>query len=193
MKYWVLLILLLLAVTVSAKTFVPVKSIQPLVRVNDDGEKVNVCTAFSINETRGLWLTANHCYAGGEQFAGSDVEWVGYNEKYDLAVFQGPHVTALVLAIKAPEVGDEVVLSGYPHGSLDLITFFGRTSAVKARVMPTYTGSVFNILGLPGDSGSPILDNSGRVVGVAQVSSQNGVVWGADWFVLKEQLTRFVE
>lgn len=195
MKYTTLCVVfvLMLASLVGAKTFVPTRSVQPLQRVNADGVLFNVCTAFSINEQRGFWLTANHCYAGGEQFAGQPVQWVAYNEKYDVAVFEGPHVLSLKLAIKAPDVGDEVYLTGYPHGSLDLVTFFGRVAAVHARIMPSFTGSVFNILGLPGDSGSPILDTSGRVVALAQVSSQNGAAWGADWFVLRDQVAQYWE
>lgn len=194
MKKLIVIVMLLLALPLTAKTFVPTNSIQPIQRINDDGVNVNVCTAFSINKDKGYWITANHCWHETNTFHNLPQTWVAYNEKLDLMVFQSYKAESLKLAIKAPDVGDDVYLIGYPHGSLDLLTFFGKLSSGKARTLnnqPEFNTQVFNILALPGNSGAPILDKSGRVVGIGQISSQNGVAWGTSWQALKDNTKEY--
>ncbi len=184
-----LTLFLLFLATAPQAMFIPVASIQPVERVNDDGVNVNICTSFSINKDKGYWLTANHCWHETNTFHGAPQLPVAWNEAKDLLVFESYKVEALHLAIKEPEVGDEVHIIGYPHGALDVLTFFGRVSSKDARVMHTLPGyhvQVLNILGLPGDSGAPILDTSGRVIGVGAISALNGVAWGLTWKQLVE-------
>lgn len=196
MKKLILILVMLIALPLGAKTYIPTKSIQPIQRINDDGVNVNVCTAFSINKDKGYWITANHCWDETNTFNGLPQKVIAYNESLDLFIFEANKAEALKLATKSPEVGDGVYLIGYPHGSLDLLTFFGKLSAVDARTLSNQPNSkvqVFNLLALPGNSGAPILDNSGRVIGIGQISSQSGVAWGISWKDLKDNTKDYWE
>lgn len=182
MKKFVLGLVIILASFAGVR--VPVLSVQPLVQIREDGP-TNVCTGFSINRPKGYWLTANHCWFEGALFHGRAIEWVAFDEKVDLAIFVAESVPSLKLAIKAPNVGDDVLVMGYPYGALDLLTFFGRVSHPNARLSNDLTALVLNIVALPGTSGGPILDTSGRVVGVAQNSNRAGAAWSVPWVALR--------
>lgn len=181
-----LILSLMMYLPAVARMYIPFKSVAPIQRINDDGVNTNYCTAFSINKDKGYWLTANHCWAETNTFAGKPIVWEAYNETLDLAIFSGPHADSLKFAIKAPDVGDELLIMGYPHGALDPIVFFGKLASQLARMTPTMSGAVFNVVGLPGDSGAPIIDKSGRVIGVCQLSNQAGVMWGVSWKSMKD-------
>ncbi len=190
-----LVLLVVFAVSV-AGIQVPAASIQPIQRVNDDGVNVNVCTAFSINKAKGLWISANHCYDETDTFAGAPIKVVAYHEPLDLMVFEGPKVTAIKLATKAPEVGDEVYLAGYPHGSLDVLSFFGRVAGLRTRMFfaqPEYRAQVIDIVALGGDSGSPLMTLDGKVIGVIQQSTRTGTAWGISWVELVANAKQFWE
>lgn len=128
------------------------------------GEKVQ-CTAFSINEKDGLWLTAGHC-AEAAIIAEAPATLVALDLDNDLALFSGAKRPALQLG-KPPKMGDAIHIVGYPGDPTPPkpLNFWGRVSleAVEfgdvRRVMLIHHG------GEPGMSGSPVLVN-GKVVSV---------------------------
>ena len=165
---------------------VPHSSIQPIQYINDDKEVINICASFSINQEQGFWLTAGHCAHEGTMVHGQIIKYIFINEEEDLALFEDTHRPALKLAIGPAPAGEDVVILGYPHGSLDIIPFFGKSSGPNIRMtrkgVPT---DLYNVLALPGDSGGPILDSSGRVVGLGHMSTQSGAAYGWTYESLK--------
>lgn len=168
-------------------------SLQPVQLTDDDGNLVNRCTSFSINQKKGFWVTAAHCVYEGESSSGVPIHYLLVDEKADLAVYFGVHAPALKLDTVPPEIGDSIFLMGYPYGSLDPVVFFGRVASPEAQLTKTAKAQVLNILGVEGQSGAPILNKRGRVIGVTQNSTRSGIVYGTTWKVLKETLKDFVE
>ncbi|WP_407541074.1 trypsin-like peptidase domain-containing protein [Deinococcus radiomollis] len=135
----------------------------------------------------GLILTAAHVPLGDSSAklsvttgAGQSlpVTLVGYDEVRDLAVLkaEGSNFPALKLADSTPKVGAGVVAIGNSRGSFD----GGRAGAVTAlnvSLDPTFpVNMVESSMPLaPGDSGGPVLNAAGEVVGVSTaISNQNG-------------------
>lgn len=161
--------------------FLPLASVQPLQFVDDDHHLVNICSSFSINQEKGYWATANHCVHEGVEVDGVAVKFIYQDETRDLAVYEGRKVKAIKVAGIEPKVGDEVILIGYPYGALDPLVFYGHTSNPLARLTPVLTAAVYNVLGLPGDSGGPILNKDFELVGMAQMSTMSGACYGTPW------------
>lgn len=189
-----LALFLLVFVPLEAKLNIPYKSIQPIQGVNDDGVLVNGCTSFSINEARHLWATAAHCNHEGQTTPTKDkVFYIYSNTDNDVAVYSANPAPALHLAPHQPEVGDPVMLIGYPYGTADPLVAFGRVSASRARLTQDYTGDVYDMIALPGNSGGPILDNSNRVVGIAQRTQGPGLAYGTPYREVIDALKEFAE
>lgn len=192
-KFLVFMFLFLASIS-SAGTYIPIRSIQPIQRINDDGILTNYCTSWSINKKEGWWVTAAHCINEMNQVdGGKATKVVMFDTNTDLAIYGANRAPALHIAPNSPRTGDEVFITGYPHASLDPITFFGKVANPWARLNKDLTVSIYNVLGLPGVSGAPIVDRSGRVVGVAQNSTQNGAVYGTPFRIVKETLMPYEE
>ena len=189
----IVIALFILTTSSIAKQYVPYNSIQPIQQLDDEGILKNVCTSFSINKAKGYWLTARHCALDGTMFHNKPITWIGYNDALDLAIFEADFMDSIKLATGPPQVGDEVIIIGYPLGSIDPIVFFGRVSNPLARVDATQTKAIFNLIGLPGNSGGPILDKSGRLIGIGQLSNGAGLAWGISWKALADSLQGFID
>ncbi|MFC4455839.1 S1C family serine protease [Deinococcus sonorensis] len=103
---------------------------------------------------------------------------VGYDEVRDLAVLraQGSGFSTLRLASRTPSVGDGVVAIGNSRGSFDGGRA-GAVTAVNATLDPTFPNNlvVSSMPLAPGDSGGPVLNAQGEVVGISTaISEQNG-------------------
>ena len=135
----------------------------------------------------GLILTAAHVALGdsGAKLsvvtqAGQElpVTLVGYDEARDLAVLRasGSSFPALKLAASTPGVGAGVVAIGNSRGAFD----GGRAGAITAlnvSLDPTFPLNMAesSMPLAPGDSGGPVLNAAGEVVGVSTaVGNQNG-------------------
>ena len=164
---------ILLAVLALALLSVPVSgaldSIQPM-QLSDT--RRTFCTAFSIDESVGMWQTAAHCVDAAEEagwefvVGGYEASVVFKDAEVDIAVvLSKAKAPALTLSKEAPKVGDVVVVKGFPYGLPRLITTEGK---VAARFVPITGWGPVDILDLTvagGNSGSPVLWN-GKVVGV---------------------------
>lgn len=134
------------------------------------------CTAFSIAEKAGYFATAAHCAAYAldkEVTIGGEPAWVVFVgfPSADVAVFQVDlHAPAFKLAKVAPEVGDAIEVIGYPYGITRTVTF----GTMAARRIPLkhpstdyyMTSDILAITSAPGNSGSPVLNAKGELIGV---------------------------
>lgn len=149
------------------------------------------CTAFSINQEKGLWVTAEHCIRFAAAQAEEDPTFtmtiLGHkaipiyaDDHADVAMLQAEtNIPALPLSDRAPrpyregESHDLLEVRGFPFGISRLISTEGYLSAHFIPIEhPQFSGhtigDILDVTGAPGNSGSPVLMN-GKVV---------GVVWG---------------
>lgn len=149
----------------------------------------NFCTAWHINVKDDLWATAGHCVAGAYRrgytmmIAGhvASLVYINYGEENDIAVLQvrGIKATPFKLAPRAPEsckvvmnerVCTEIYVIGYPYGFPVLTTTPGIIAARRVPMGMQPTSDILTAAVAGGNSGSPVIDKQGRVV---------GLLWGA--------------
>ena len=173
-----------LFVTTTLAAAIPQASIRPLFGLDVDGEYIVVCTASSINQDIGLWLTANHC-KGEQRWIGqpqSDGSWayhavtaVFVNETHDVAVLftDTLRVKSLHLATAEPVVDDEVIMLGFPLGWTTYQRSHGLVSSLSTHILADgYDYGYKTMFQLPvcrGNSGSPLLNMSGELISMAQL------------------------
>lgn len=143
----------------------------------------NICTVFSINQKQHLYLTAGHCVLLGD---GRTVRVVPYfvnggaarvfqvAPQIDLAILQGDNgAPALKLRPEAFTWNDAVTVIGNPLGlSAYLVThgYVANPSTDDKALELTVPHALFDLLVCGGNSGSPVLDASGKVASVVQVA-----------------------
>lgn len=172
-----------------------------------------ICTASSINQRIGLWLTAHHCVAGGAPdvedrsdpdypLHASTVVWVSVADDLAVLYTDSLRVPALALAEAGPEVGADVQYFGYPLGFTTLQFAKGYLSAKDTHVTDddgTVDYGRHDMFGMPtcqGASGSAILDAEGRLVSVVQLAPGapcSPFVGGARFERLRQLIARFFE
>lgn len=142
------------------------------------------CSVFSVNPKNHGWMTAAHCvvdletgtpHAAEYFIAGHAARIVEVDMEHDLALVQTPDWTfplGLKLALKAPVQGDTVEALGYAWGEGPFY-FVG----IVARTEYNLFGFFGTEVGMPaigGMSGCPLVDSTGRVVGVTHVGFDGG-------------------
>lgn len=139
-------------------------SIQRLTIELPDG-RGGYCTTWSIRE--GYWSTAGHCVIPGATFhigayvAQPVVADYGNDTAILTSVAKAP---PLKLAVKAPEAGDAVTISGHPLGLPMLIHTRGEVSVPEFEDADG-VWTLYDVTAAGGNSGSPILAKDGTVVG----------------------------
>lgn len=125
----------------------------------------STCTAFSINEDKAYFLTANHCIRDTFTLNGHIAYSVYENPTLDLAVVESPGAAAPAFHPSMAEstVGTSVTAIGYANGWQVLQHFSGKVSAMHEDTI------YFDFLLSHGMSGGPILDTNGDVVAISQL------------------------
>lgn len=132
------------------------------------------CTAVSVRV--GQWLTAEHCIKRmptGMVLNGEVVTVIAQDEKVDLALVKGPVASILPVAEREPELGEPVVILGWPNGWTQRkpLMFFGRVQAVGFEASiengPKQRYNAFHEGGGSGVSGGPVVNGEGKLVGLA--------------------------
>ena len=183
---------------VAAGPWVPVaekleKSVA-LVNVGDEG----ACTAFSINEKEDYALTAGHCF--GRDKEGKDILvdnqpalLKARDVKHDLMVLyvKGLDKPAVHLAKDDPKVGDEIASLGFGYALSKPLFRVTHASASDTDEAPDriLTDADF----VPGQSGGPVVDTSGRLVMIVQAGDGHGLGIGIGAEAIKRSMGRYFE
>lgn len=142
-----------------------------------------VCTAWSIDEQRGMLVTAFHCIGDGMR-VNWQIAWVVYaNPTLDLAVLQSPGVRLPALKPRTRPILAGLSIAGFGHAYGWEVPLF-RAGHVSHPYMlvppvkdayPTLDGRflVTDFAPIGGMSGGPMLDVEGKVVSITQMG--NGV------------------
>jgi S1-C subfamily serine protease len=121
-------------------------------------------------------LTAAHCVedtARPSITVGSrHAEVLRLNRVLDIAVLKVKVKNQLVMPLAPvnPKLGSEVAAAGFLLGAEELHVQFGHVSAIHGERI------VANVQVLPGDSGGPMIDTQGRLVGMIQAYYQGSSV-----------------
>jgi S1-C subfamily serine protease len=95
---------------------------------------------------------------------------IGYDKTLDLALIKTEIETEYVFSIVdrvIPRVGDTVLAIGTPLGLLEKTVTSGIVSALGRRLLQIGDSIQMDAAINPGNSGGPVVDNDGRLVGVA--------------------------
>ncbi len=174
----------------------PTASIQPLQVANASGVENTICTTFSINEESKSWGTAAHCVLQQDdegvlhnrpvRIGGHSTKVMLVNPKLDIAVLQAEVSAPAIPVGKRPALGDTVRVYGYMWGAFSPTLFKGDIANVNIEAEGQHF-MLFDMRVGGGHSGSPILDSTGAVISVMQVSS-GGFSGGALYGYLDEML-----
>ena len=147
--------------------------------VTADGTQEQIFSGSGfVVDPAGLIVTNNHVVTGGAFWKVSigadktllDAQLLGVSECSDLAVLKvSGTYPALAMSATNPTVGEPIYVAGHPNG--DPYTLTNGIVAKPAAPADTGWASVKNEIQItaqtyPGNSGSPVIDASGQVVGV---------------------------
>jgi serine protease Do len=170
------------------------------IQIESEGTFVDPAVGLMVNaagrgsgfiiDPSGLAITNNHVVTGGAIFkvwVGGDTgktynaKVVGASECSDLAVIQivgGKNFPYLAWNVAAPKVGLDVYAAGFPLGDPQFTLTRGIISKEKTNG-DTSWASVGSVLEhdakiVPGNSGGPLVDAKGQVVGINYAGNQAG-------------------
>jgi hypothetical protein len=140
---------------------------------HDDGTQSwqTVCTAFSIDEHRQLFMTAAHCLDNPIKVDWQNAWTVYENGALDLAVLQSPGVKRPALKPRTAPIpfGLDVASFGHAYGYETPQLRAGIVAHPEALIPELkQTFLVFLPAPIGGMSGGPIVDSEGKVVAITQ-------------------------
>jgi serine protease Do len=145
----------------------------------------------------GLVLTNAHCAPRGVELeVGTDGRWrsahlLAYHPQHDLALVAAPGVSGPFLAPRDAEsirVGELVFAHGHPLGVRDAVAMGVVNTIVRERRTNTPRWIVADVRLAPGNSGGPLVDVEGNLLGVNSM-----VVNGLGLAIPATLVQRFVE
>lgn len=133
--------------------------------VATEGTETQICSALSINEDKGYFLTADHCILTGNLRLDDQIAWLVYeNANLDLAVIESPGAAAPAFKPSTlPQYnGMAVQAIGYANAWSILQHTHGYISSITPDIL------FFDFFLVHGMSGGPILDTNGDVIAISQ-------------------------
>lgn len=142
----------------------------PRIETKTHDGREGTCSGAFVNADAGYVVSAAHCFEG--EFVdvavdGRDAAVVRKNRVIDLAVLRvDPKRSdkAFLLAPETPPVGTPIAVLGYAFGSRKLIMQFGHMALPLSDELND--AALVNVDVIIGDSGGPLIDNLGRLVGI---------------------------
>lgn len=154
-----------------------------------DGQMI--CTAFSINEIRGYYLTAAHCLSEGlPTIDGHSVQVVYRNDSMDITVLRTESFrTALPHRRKPLKAGMPTAAYGYGYGLVHPILKTSHVAIVDMPLRDVHL-TILDASIIPGMSGGPVVDQWGYVAGICQLGDQHTGAFRL-WSPMYEATARF--
>jgi len=135
------------------------------------------CTAFSINDKKALFLTADHCLKGEVRITGDEwpVEVVYRDKANDLAVVRarGNRRQHLVAAAADAAPGERLGYIGYGHGWEYPLSLKGTAEGFGWLIHPLNIFVLISPKCYPGMSGGPIFNAAGEIVSIMQMANDS--------------------
>jgi S1-C subfamily serine protease len=154
------------------------------------------CTGVVIDTNRKYVLAAGHCAPDAQKsiYTDGSIASVIYREnEQDLLILFSPNLDGkkgqLKLAEKDAALGEDVASGGYGYG----FWHFRKSNVANPKASVPGLGSpylVVNSAFVPGQSGGPVVNIKGEIVGVVQLASDRvGLGRGAEY--IKDKVGRF--
>jgi hypothetical protein len=170
-----------------------------------------ICTANSINEDLGLWITAAHCLEHGKVYIEQMIDdplkthfhaavVIDLDPSNDIGVLitRTLRVTSFKLASHEPRVGDSVGMMGFPMAFRRPIYLLGTVAVLDLDVMLDGTSyghkMLFNMTACGGNSGSAVLNGDGELISVLQIGFGrpcSSLTGGVTYAALRERVGRY--
>ena len=159
------------------------------------------CTGFPIDSKKHYVLTAAHCDFSGPGLTPLIDKLPGRvvfkDAKKDLLVYEVERLDkpALKIALKDPEIGDEVASFGYGHALNEPLFRITHISAAGVMIPFDGIGGPFIFTDtdfVGGQSGGPVIDQTGAVVMIVQMGTQ-GVGIGVGAEIIRKAVDDFIE
>lgn len=133
-----------------------------------------ICTAFSIDEKYGYWMTANHCVGKDETIDLTPAVTVWADPDNDVAILRSSlHKPALAPSPVGVRRGLPAAGFGYGYGHTVPMMRSGHVSIADTTLgglQGRWTLMDFSFIG--GMSGGPVVDDHGRVISLCQMSNE---------------------
>lgn len=201
---WLLLVLLLLPAPAHTAPLSVKHAERFIFRtvVPKDAERVSVGTAFCLPGTAAPRLvTAGHTTGPGlfvldYKYQRHDVKVYFEDEKRDMAILildadsKVCDLNPFQWAKRSPDIGDDIWIVGLPAGMLRPLTRKGTLASGEDFIeeIPGRRASTFHAI--QGDSGAPVFDSAGNVIGIEQGGTKNGII---DFYLPVEQIRKVIK